>query len=107
MKRKSPTKKAKTASTSSPHKRFGGGSSSFNSYIALKTDMMRANITNKMKSDDALLDEVDADLRTKVALARKFKEMTDSLSGDRMTAAKICPAFKVFLKPSEMEEFKD
>ena len=69
--------------------------------------MMRERRHQVVKTDEALVDEVDENLRAKVALAKQFKEMTDSLGGDRVTAAKVCPPFKVFLKPSEVEELEE
>ena len=46
------------------------------------------------------------DIRKKVALAKQFKDMVDSLGGDRVHAAMVVPEFKIFLKSEEKMELE-
>jgi hypothetical protein len=49
---------------------------------------------------------VSDDIRKKVALAKKFKELVDCL-GERVHAAQVVPDFQIFLKPAELVELKE
>ena len=56
----------------------------------------------KMSSDGGGVKE---DILHKVALAKKFKEMTDYL-GNRLMAAQVCTEFKMFLTAAELEDLE-
>ena len=49
---------------------------------------------------------VSADIQKKVALAKNFKDMSDSL-GDRVQAVKVVPEFKIFLNAAELNELDE
>ena len=68
-----------------------------NQFVALKVERMK-----EKKSSSA----VSADIMRKVALAKKFKEMTVALDGNRLMAAQICPEFKMFLTVEELGELE-
>ena len=44
---------------------------------------------------------VSEDILYKVKLAKSFKQMVDSLDGDRIKAATVVPAFQIFLSEDE------
>lgn len=86
-------------------------SASLNSYLDTKTRLLEkreaeAQEAKVHKSEDDLLDSIDPNLRATVALAESFKRVTDALGGDRVTAAKMCSAFKKFLKPDELSDLE-
>ena len=71
--------------------------SPLNQLIALKVEQLK-----KQKEENL----VSEDIRKKVALAKQFKDMVDSLGGDRVHAAMVVPEFKIFLKSEEKMELE-
>jgi len=103
---KSPSPSKKSRKSHSAKKESSGSTSSahlLNQLVALKLESMKEK---KEEKKERRANDVSGDVLRKVALAKKFKEMTDALDGDRVMAAKCCPDFKIFLKRDELDELE-
>jgi len=73
---------------------------------SLLLKIMTRRLEYQDEKREALKQAADDDVSKKVKLAKQFNEMTSSLGGNKIMAAKVCPEFQIFLSSKEKRELR-